>query len=221
MYLRIAFIGLFALMLGCSRTQPPYALRPGAGDSHDNPPRPAERVAANDSRIDAKLAAEAASIAGVPDDYAKLQLLTPQPVFLDSNLLALCASYQAVLDVLEHAKQRAGPHAMAAIRVFMNDSAAAAFRNSAKAYPVGALIVKEKQASQSPDDTPDESPAKPFAVAGMIKRKAGYDPSHGDWEYFYIEGAGRLERGRLASCIDCHHKAARSDYVFGDWLQRK
>jgi hypothetical protein len=66
MNLRIAVVGLFALMLGCSGSQSPSALRPGAGDSRDNPPP----AAASDSRSDANLAAEAASIEGAPDELA-------------------------------------------------------------------------------------------------------------------------------------------------------
>jgi hypothetical protein len=64
-------------------------------------------------------------------------------------------------------------------------------------------------------------------IGGMVKRQPGYDPEHGDWEYFYVELAselpkrrpikGRSATGRLANCIDCHSYTAETDYVFGTW----
>lgn len=38
--------------------------------------------------------------------------------------------------------------------------------------------------------------------AAMIKREAGYDTKHGDWEYLYVtRGAdSTIERGHLHNC---------------------
>ena len=71
----------------------------------------------------------------------------------------------------------------------------------------------------------------------MIKRADGFDPAHGDWEYFcsahvpgladdpavaqsavaQVKPAGKIESGRIASCVQCHEAAKRTDYVFGTW----
>jgi len=53
----------------------------------------------------------------------------------------------------------------------------------------------------------------------MIKRRPGYDPAHGDWEYFYFEDANKVESGKMNSCIQCHSGAADKDYVFGGWAR--
>ena len=77
-----------------------------------------------------------------------------------------------------------------------------------------AAIVNEKLN----DDDPE---TKGYAYAAMIKREAGYDPAHGDWEYVYGEygDGGRVQRGRLQSCIACHSKAAAQDYLFRTYLK--
>jgi hypothetical protein len=48
-------------------------------------------------------------------------------------------------------------------------------------------------------------------VGGMVKRSAGYDPTHGDWEYFYFEDPKKIESGRIASCVQCHSSAKDKD----------
>ena len=101
--------------------------------------------------------------------------------------------------------------------IYMNDDAAVgAFERSAAAYPVGSVVVKEKRA-QPP--MADSAPEAHDGVGGMIKRPAGYDPQHGDWEYFYFETPDAIETGRIASCVQCHAGAASSDFVFGSWAR--
>jgi hypothetical protein len=89
-------------------------------------------------------------------------------------------------------------------------------------YPVGAVIVKEKQRLE-PDGggqvTGQEGSVASDGVGGMIKRLAGYDPEHGDWEYFYFEDPTKVEQGKIASCVECHRGAAATDYVFGGWAE--
>ena len=58
-------------------------------------------------------------------------------------------------------------------------------------------------------------------VGGMIKRPAGYDPKHGDWEYFYFDDARKIESGRITSCVQCHSSAKDKDYVFGNWRKAR
>lgn len=61
-----------------------------------------------------------------------------------------------------------------------------------------------------------ETPIK-NGVGGMVKRSSGYDPNHGDWEYFFIDDVAKIESGRIAACRNCHDTAKASDHVFGTW----
>ena len=89
------------------------------------------------------------------------------------------------------------------VNIFMNDRAAAIFSSQKRdRYPIGSIIVKEKQGR---------------GVGGMIKRTLGFDPEHGDWEYFYFEQPTKVETGKISSCVKCHTGAAGTDYVFGSW----
>ncbi|MFM8697623.1 MAG: cytochrome P460 family protein [Phycisphaerales bacterium] len=143
----------------------------------------------------------------VADTYRSLRPMTPEPVLVDQHLAMLCRGVTA--DELHKARAVSGPHALAAIRVYMNDAAAGTFGQPGATYPVGSVIVKEK-VSFHPASGRD-------GIGGMIKRASGYDPAHGDWEYFYREDSGSLECGRIDSCIQCHSSAVASDFVFGGW----
>lgn len=101
----------------------------------------------------------------------------------------------------------------------MNEQAAETFGKPQPAYPVGAIVVKEKHRSSGATTRADRSSAVDSftvdGVGGMIKRPPGYDPAHGDWEYFYFEDPRHIEAGRMASCVQCHAAAADRDHVFG------
>ena len=155
-----------------------------------------------------------------PDDieriaasYGSLRSMTSEPVLVDADLARLCTvATQAALDA---ARERSGPHALSAVRIYMSDAAAKEFVEINPRYPVGSVIVKEKVRWGAADDAGGNPPRN--GVGGMIKRAPGYDPAHGDWEYFYFEEAAKIERGRIESCIRCHRRAADTDHVFGDW----
>jgi hypothetical protein len=158
-------------------------------------------------------AAPSASAAAAPDpreianSYATLRQMTTEPVQVGRGMIAMCAP-AAPAGAAPDKTARYGPHADGSIRIFMNDLAADAFAKPARPFPVRSVIVKEKQPRE-------------FGVGGMIKRPAGYDPDHGDWEYFYFDDdPAKLESGKLTSCAQCHHRAAGKDYVFGDWSAR-
>jgi hypothetical protein len=116
----------------------------------------------------------------------------------------------------EAAKKEYGPHAESAIVVRVNPIGLDRFK-SGGAVPVGTVVIKEKYHHYYPG-------AQPTAVAAMIKREAGYDPEHEDWEYAYEErwaGSERkVVRGKLESCIECH-KVAGIDYLFRPYLEAK
>ena len=82
------------------------------------------------------------------------------------------------------------------------------------AFPEGAVIVKEKYAG------PQASEANLVAIGLMIKRRAGFDPARGDWDYAYYEPALGIVHSaeQTAYCGNCHAGAAATDSVFVDGL---
>ena len=55
----------------------------------------------------------------------------------------------------------------------------------------------------------------------MIKRKPGYDPKFGDWEYFQSSPDGKIvakgnSKDKLIkeTCINCHSNINDQDFVF-------
>lgn len=108
-----------------------------------------------------------------------------------------------------------GPHREHSIVVRVNPTGIAAFR-ARTTVPAGTVVVKQKYAPDAPES------AEPVAIAAMTKRQPGYDPAHGDWEYAYEEyppGAPpKVSRGRIESCIDCHHAASDRDYLYRPYL---
>ena len=136
-------------------------------------------------------------------------------VFVNAELALYCrgASKQEV----EALRVKYGPHANTGILIYMNKLAADAFATNASAFPVGAAIVKQKTNLGYTDKDGKRVHDADTGVGGMLKRPAGYDPKHGDWEYFYFEDSKKIESGRITSCVQCHSSAKDKDYVFGTW----
>ncbi|HKU38720.1 MAG TPA: cytochrome P460 family protein [Polyangiales bacterium] len=73
-------------------------------------------------------------------------------------------------------------------------------------FPVGAAIVKEKLRN-----------GQVAALGIMVKRAAGFDAAHGDWEFGYWEKEPGLSAGsELASACGGCHAGAQTDFVFMD-----
>ena len=75
-------------------------------------------------------------------------------------------------------------------------------------------MLKIRMVGLNPDAA-DKFPSE--LSGGMIKRAPGYDPEHGDWEYFFFEDIAKIEHGKIASCVNCHHGAKDKDHVFKAW----
>jgi hypothetical protein len=131
--------------------------------------------------------------------YKSLHLVTPIPIEVSDRIATACTSRPGP----DAATGWAGPHGGAAITLWVNDLAAPAFGENPGPIPEGAVIVKEKLKS-----------GEVMAVGGMVKRAPGFDPAHGDWEYFYAERSAGFATGRLGTCIACHDHAKANDYVF-------
>jgi hypothetical protein len=143
-----------------------------------------------------------------PGFYRDFTRLTKKPRRVSARLWAGCASVSRAVreELKEHEMERTGPHFDTAVHLYANSAAMPAVTNRLSAFPVGAVIVKEKLADE-----------KVLGIGGMIKRAPGYDAPNGDWEYFYYGKPGEFSSGRLRSCIDCHRAAKTNDYVYSIW----
>lgn len=155
------------------------------------------------------------TIKQIATEHPTYEKLTREPVAVNPWLAMLCRG--ASKSEVEKQRLQHGPHAHSMIEIRMNAPAAAAFKAGAKTYPVGSVVVKTKSYhSYVNDQGKMETPVK-NGVGGMMKRSPGYDPNHGDWEYFFIDDVAKIESGRMTSCRNCHDTAKASDYVFGTW----
>ena len=159
--------------------------------------------------------AEPVTAAAVAADLRSLTEMTPGPV--DTNPLLAWSCVGASEAEVNAARETLGPHAHARVTILMNDAAAGALAAGGP-YPVGAVVVKDKDLLPfRSGDSPDGWIERGSGVGGMIKRAAGYDPAGGDWEYFYRANGGAVESGRMPNCAACHAGAAATDFVFGTW----
>lgn len=156
-------------------------------------------------------------ITRIADEYRTLRLMTPVPVVVNPEFILFCVG--ASKEMVDAARVDHGPHANSSVSIFMNESAADAYTNKSN-YPVGAIIVKEKQRHGYRANGLSEWQDTADGVGGMVKRDKGFDSANGDWEYFYFETINNIESGRLSGCIECHSKAKETDYVFGHWSGR-
>lgn len=157
-----------------------------------------------------------------PIDYSDWQSFTDKMFAIEPELFSLCDDRgENEQDRKERlrtlAVEKYGPHVGPSLRLFANDLAMEHLRTGRPGpLPVGAAIVKEKW-------LPDADTSMTLiAYAAMIKHERGYDPSHGDWEYLYVDLADEdesVERGKLPGCRDCHARAATKDYLFRTHLK--
>ena len=173
----------------------------------------------SDPKIDSVVTAPVSQeIQRIAKSYSELILMTPQPVLVNPEFMMLCGVLHK--EVVDAARIEKGPHANCSVKIYMNDLASNAFSKK-EPYPVGAIVVKEKNMLGYRILTDNELHGTGSGVGGMIKRKSGFDEENGNWEYFYFENASSIESGKMKTCIDCHSKARTSDYVFGDWAKQE
>ena len=82
------------------------------------------------------------SISEIAATFTNYQQITKSVVFVNPELAMLCRG--ASKEQVEAARIKFGPHANTGILVYMNKLAADAFATNATAFPVGAVIVKQK-----------------------------------------------------------------------------
>jgi hypothetical protein len=147
--------------------------------------------------------------------FTNYQQITKRAVFVNPELAMLCRGVSKA--EVDAARVKFGPHANTGILIYMNRLAADSFATNAISFPVGAVIVKQKTIHGHMDKVGKRVREADTGVGGRVKRAVGYDPQHGDWEYFYFEEAGKIEQGRISTCVQCHSAAKDKDYVFGTW----
>jgi hypothetical protein len=147
---------------------------------------------------------------GFPIDYSGWPSLTAEPVLVPMAVFLDCRAPTVPMD-----DPPRGPHAMPAVRYYAPPATVALLKEGRPPYPVGTTVVKVKWRH--------EADKAPTAVAAMIKRDAGYDPDHGDWEYVYTTLGEKPEtrRGKLESCIQCHRIKKEMDFLFRTYVSSK
>jgi hypothetical protein len=116
-------------------------------------------------------------------------------------------------DDLTETRAKDGPHTLRQINVYVNEAAKAAIPDRNKSpLPAGSAVVKAKHVPDS---------GLPKEIGAMIKREAGFDPAGGDWEYLFIGQSGKLTRGKIASCRNCHSGRASTDFLFLPYLDKE
>jgi hypothetical protein len=149
------------------------------------------------------------TVSEIATDFTKYQRITKSTVYVNPELAMLCRG--ASKEEVDAARVRFGPHANTGMLVYMNKLAAGAFTTKDSAFPVGAVIVKQKQIQGYTTKDGKRVHEADTSVGGMVKRPTGYDPMHGDWEYFYFEDPKKIESGRIASCVQWHSSAKDKD----------
>jgi hypothetical protein len=147
-------------------------------------------------------------------EFSKWPTATDSPVHVGLPFLGDCRAPSAKeLWESEGGKKRHGPHFKHSIVVRVNPEAMEEFKAVNKPLPVGTTVVKEKHSEMLAKGSPAE-------YGAMIKREPGYDPEHGDWEYFYVvqKPEKKVTRGKLQTCIECHSHVKDGDYLFRTYL---
>ncbi|HQU86258.1 MAG TPA: cytochrome P460 family protein [Pyrinomonadaceae bacterium] len=97
--------------------------------------------------------------------------------------------------------------------VYVNELAKTEIEKENPNFPVGAMIVREKNANAASET--------PQIVIAMVKREKGFSKKTGDWEFFTFNGADlKLQkRETKGDCAKCHAQAEKTDWVFRDYLK--
>ncbi len=97
--------------------------------------------------------------------------------------------------------------------VYANDLAKAEIEKEKPNFPVGSIIVREKNATET-SETPD-------VIIAMVKHEKGFSKKTGDWEFLTFSGADlKLQtRETKSDCSKCHIQAEKTDWVFRDYLK--
>jgi hypothetical protein len=133
--------------------------------------------------------------------------------FVMDRVTAMSCSFPTFSNGLEipsdkGSDQENSPHKDKYINVFVNAVGQNEFLNTKNPkFPIGTVIVKEKL------KTPES--ILPELLTVMVKRKKGFNPKVGDWEFMTLDGKATkiTSKGKLESCQACHLEYKKNDFV--------
>lgn len=158
-----------------------------------------------------------ANVGGIPtvseimDSYRTWQPQSPEPVAISAYIFGLCRL--PTLPEMEFLESEHGDGRY--LQDWANAQAEAGIaRRGAPPFDPGSVIVKEKYVATG-------TGPELVAIAMMIKREPGFQPSQGDWDYAYYEPELGVIQTKAQSdyCAGCHIAASETDFVFVDGLQ--
>ena len=137
-----------------------------------------------------------------------LARITGEPFIAPGPLTVLCIAPTPEREGMAAVSR--SPHSDRLIHVYVTPSEKETLENGRTGYAVGSIILKEKLLNG----------AETELFTGMLKRKSGYNPDCGDWEFFVVSGDAKnvVARGRLESCMECHKAYAETGFVVRDYL---
>ena len=139
--------------------------------------------------------------------YKSFTQRTAEPEPISSQIFALCRAPSAAeqdFAASVHGKELY-------LLDWLNEGAQTGYLQQGSApFAVGTAIVKEKLVRNGSD-------YDVAALGIMIKRQAGFDATHGDWEFGYWEPSSGLVSGDTEAtyCGACHATSS-TDFVFLD-----
>jgi Cytochrome P460 len=122
---------------------------------------------------------------------------------------AIPADFRASFTKANHARFMSRGHLddRFAVDVYVNATAAQAWRSESATIPPGAMLVKEQFDRTVSGD-------RPAGVVAMEKREAGFDPDNGDWRWIAVDAKGAIVKdGKIDRCSACHRES-KHDFVF-------
>ncbi len=137
-------------------------------------------------------------------EYATWIPMFQAPRNVSAFLMALCR----LPDESEQAYLQSA-HAQFFVQVFANPLASGILlQQGARAFPEGAIIVKEKWARDE-RFLKNDSATKPAGLGIMRKEKNG-------WQYAYVDETGTITRDQkqLEHCAACHSAQSERDFIF-------
>ena len=166
-------------------------------------PTRSEMQKLDSSQVSAKMVEELNFV----KDYKNWTKVSKNNSRMDSVTAVACAAIIREIPIKGSDIEKS-PHHNKYINVYINAIGKSEMLTKKKPkFPVGTVIVKEKL------DSPNSQ--TPELLTVMVKRKKGFNPKIGDWEFMTLDGEAKTitSRGKLESCQACHLEYKRNDYV--------
>ncbi|HRK20173.1 MAG TPA: cytochrome P460 family protein [Fimbriimonadaceae bacterium] len=152
---------------------------------------------------------ERASALGL-EGFEKWRLVNEQPYMMSAQIGFLCRGPSPE----ERRLLKTSPHADYYNRVYVSANGTKPMIEGGT-FPEGTKIVKRKLK----DWNRNEAVMSTF----MIKRKKGFNPDCGDWEFGTLDATGKrvTSHGKLDNCMSCHVDQKKKDFTFRTYLPLK